>query len=128
MWNRFLMCNLLPHCNRLQQCNSISWCNWFLTVNKTTCTQLRLVPKGKDWIMIAKNINSLVFPLIISIIFTQLEVNDEVVLPNVNQFLNYSHAIDYQQVINCLPIIDYHFKDYFLESNLLLGKGSKLAK
>ena len=97
-------------------------------MTKATCTQLRLVPKGKDWIIITKNINSLIFPLINSIIFTQLKVNDELVLPNVNQFLNYSHVIDYQQVINYLQIIDYHFKDYFLESNRLLAKGSKLAK
>ena len=128
MWNRFFMSNLFPHCNRLQQCNWILWCNWFLTVNKATCTQLRLFPKGKDWVLIDKNINRLVFPIIISIIFIQLEVNDDLLLHNVNQFLNYSHVIDYLQVINYLQIIDYECKDYFLESNWLLTKGSKLAK
>ena len=128
MWNRFFMCNLFPHCNRLQQCNWILWSNWFLIVNKAICTQLRLFPNGKDCIIIAKNINTLVFPIIISVIFIQLQVNDELVLHNVNQFLNYSHVIDYQHVTNYLQMIDYHLRDYFLESIRLLAKGSKLAK
>ena len=78
--------------------------------------------------MIAKNISRLVFPIIISIIFIQLEVTDEQVLHNAYQLLNHSHVIDYQQVINYLQIIDYKCKDYFLESNRLLTEGSKLAK
>ena len=75
--------------------------------------------------MIAKNISRLVLPIIISIIFIGLEVNDELALCNANQLLNHSHVINYQQVINYLQIIDYQFKDYFLESNRLLTKGSK---
>ena len=97
-------------------------------MNKATCTKLGLFPKDNELIMIAKNISRLVLPIIISIIFIQLEVNDELVLHNLNQFLNYSHVINYQQVINYLKIIDYQFKDYFLENNPLLTKGSKLAK
>ena len=54
-------------------------------MNKAICTQLRLFPNGKDCIIIAKNINTLVFPIIISVIFIQLQVNDELVLHTCNR-------------------------------------------